>query len=179
MMHEGPDGEHVTYRPDERTRPGRPWRNTAPLCAPPEVRQPYGPGCGHPQALTPPLEGPAAGGLEKGGRESSRSSQLPLSVKPWQVTANAFPARYCQNLPSTVRPESSQHGTAGIVPARYGQNLPRRIPASSSPADPCQRLENVPPPASTTSGAATDAAQYRHQRPNLTAGMCISARHPA
>jgi len=61
----------------ERTRPGRPWRNTAPLCAPPEVRQPYGPGDGHPQALTPPSEGPAAGGLEKGGRESSRSSQTP------------------------------------------------------------------------------------------------------
>jgi hypothetical protein len=70
------------------TRPGRPWRNTAPLCAPPEVRQPYGPGCGHPQSLTPPSEGPAAGGRKKAG-ESPRAHQLPLSVKPWQVTANA------------------------------------------------------------------------------------------
>ena len=201
------------------TRPGRPWRNTAPLCAPPEVRQPYGPGCGHPQSLTPPSEGPAAGGRKKAG-ESPRAHQLPLSVKPWQVTANASrqvtanasAADPCQTfcggpLPDRLRRIPARPSAADTrqtfcgghlpellrrTPARpfaadtcqtfcggYPPDLLRRIPARPSAADPCQLLENVPPPASTTSGAATDAAQYRHQRPNLTAGMCISARHPA
>ena len=72
MMHEGPDGEHVTYRPDERTRPGRPWVEHCP-----PVRAVVGAPAlwarrGYPQALTPPSEGP--GWVEKGGRESSRSS---------------------------------------------------------------------------------------------------------
>ena len=72
MTHEGPDGEHVRAyeaRPtlEEHCHPVRAVGGAPALWA----------GDGHPQALTPPSEGPAAGGLEKGGRESSRSSQPP------------------------------------------------------------------------------------------------------
>ena len=155
MMHEGPDGEHVTYRPDERTRPGRPWRNTAPLCAPPEVRQPYGPGCGHPQSLTPPSKGPAAGGRKKAG-ESPRAHQLPLSVKSWQitanasrqVTANASAADPCQTfcggpLPDRLRRIPARPSAADTRQIFCGGHLPdllRRIPARPSAADTRQKI---------------------------------------
>jgi len=202
MMHEGPDGEHVRAyeaRPtlEEHCPPVRAARGApalwARMWAPPVTDASIG--------------GPRSRGPEKGGRESSRSSQLPLSVKPWQVTvnacrqvtANASAADPCQTfcggpLPDRLRRIPARPSAADTRQTFCGGHLPellRRTPArpfaadtcqtfpGGYPPDPCQLLENVPPPASTTSGAATDAAQYRHQRPNLTAGMCISARHPA